>query len=127
METKRQQKFARQMQKDLGDIFQKELKSEFGKAFITITEVKVTPDLSQVKSYLSIMLAPSKEETLEEIRDKTKQIRNILAGKIRHQVRIIPELSFYVDDTAEYAAKIDELFNSITIPPLKEGETIGDE
>ncbi len=126
METKRQQKFARQMQKDLGDIFQKELKNEFGKAFITITEVKVTPDLSQVKSYLSIMLAPNKEETLEEIRDKTKQIRNILAGKIRHQVRIIPELSFYVDDTAEYAAKIDELFNSIVIPPLKEGETIGD-
>lgn len=126
MESKRQQKFARQMQKDLGDIFQKELQGEFGKAFITITEVKISPDLSQVKSYLSIMLATDKEDTLDQIREKTKQIRNILAGKIRHQVRIIPELFFYLDDTAEYAAKIDELFNSIVIPPLKPGETIGD-
>ncbi|MES2794858.1 MAG: 30S ribosome-binding factor RbfA [Bacteroidota bacterium] len=124
METKRQQKFSRQIQKDLSEIFQKELKGAFGNAFITITEVKVSPDMSQAKSYLSLMLVADKEGLLEEIRDKTKQIRNILAGKIRHQVRIIPELLFFLDDTAEYAAKMDALISNLDIPPLKEGEVI---
>ncbi len=124
METKRQQKFSRQIQKDLSEIFQKELKGAFGNAFITITEVKVSPDLGQAKSYLSVMLAKDKEGLLEEIREKTKQIRNILAGKIRHQVRIIPELYFFLDDTAEYAAKMDALISNLEIPPLKEGEVI---
>jgi ribosome-binding factor A len=124
MESKRQQKYARQIQKDLSDIFQKDLKGTFGQAFITITEVKATPDLGQIKAYLSVMLAPDKEGLLTEIREKTKQIRNILAGKIRHQVRIIPELQFFLDDTAEYAAKIDALISGLDIPPLKEGEVI---
>ena len=124
METKRQQKFSRQIQKDLSEIFQKELKGAFGNAFITITEVKVSPDMSQAKSYLSLMLVADKEGLLDEIRDKTKQIRNILAGKIRHQVRIIPELLFFLDDTAEYAAKMDAIISNLDIPPLKEGEVI---
>lgn len=124
MESKRQQKFSRQIQKDLSDIFQKELKGAFGNSFITITEVKVSPDLSQAKSYLSMMLTKDKEGLLDEIRDKTKQIRNILASKIRHQVRIIPELQFFLDDTAEYAAKMDALISNLDIPPLKEGEVI---
>jgi ribosome-binding factor A len=124
MESKRQQKFSRQIQKDLSEIFQKDLKGAFGNAFITITEVKVSPDLGQAKSYLSVMLAPDKEGLLQEIREKTKQIRNILAGKIRHQVRIIPELQFFLDDTAEYAAKMDALISNLEIPPLKEGEVI---
>jgi ribosome-binding factor A len=124
MESKRQQKFSRQIQKDLSEIFQKELKGAFGNAFITITEVKISPDLGQAKSYLSVMLAPDKEGLLDEIREKTKQIRNILANKIRHQVRIIPELLFFLDDTAEYAAKMDALISNLDIPPLKDGEVI---
>jgi ribosome-binding factor A len=124
MESKRQQKFSKQMQKDLSDIFQKDLKGAFGPAFITLTDVKMSPDLSQAKTYLSIMLAPSREETLREIRIKTNQIRNLLAGKIRHQVRIIPELQFYIDDTAEYAAKMDAIISALDIPPLKPGEVI---
>jgi ribosome-binding factor A len=124
MESKRQQKYSRQIQKDLSDIFQKDMKGAFGPAFITITEVKVSPDLGQVKAYISLMLAPDKEGLLTEIREKTKQIRNILAGKIRHQVRIIPELLFFLDDTAEYAAKMDAMISALDIPPLKEGEVI---
>ena len=88
------------------------MKGTFGQAFITITEVKVSPDLGQAKSYISVMLAKDKEGLLDEIRDKTKQIRNILASKIRHQVRIIPELQFFLDDTAEYAAKMDAIISS---------------
>jgi ribosome-binding factor A len=124
METKRQLKVARQLQKDLSDIFQKDLVTLFGKAFVTITDIKMSPDLSLAKIYLSVMLAPDTEGLLQEIRQKTKHIRNLLGVKIRHQVRIIPELSFYLDDTASYAAKMDEIISKLDIPPLKEGETI---
>ncbi|MBP6385659.1 MAG: 30S ribosome-binding factor RbfA [Pseudarcicella sp.] len=120
MESKRQQQFSRQIQKDLSEIFQKEMRSAFGNAFITITDVKVSPDLSVAKCYLSFMMTNDKEGLLAEIEDKNKQIRNYLSIKIRKQVRIIPELEFFIDNTAEYAAKIDELFASIVIPPATE-------
>jgi ribosome-binding factor A len=124
MDSKRQQKVNSQLQKDLSDIFQKDLKGEFGNAFITVLEVKISPDLSQAKIYLSVMLAPDKEGFLKEVRIKTKQIRNLLGIKVRHQFRIVPELLFFLDDTAEYASKIDELLSKLDIPPLKEGEEI---
>jgi ribosome-binding factor A len=124
MESKRQQKFARQIQKDLSDIFQKNMRGAFGNAFITITEVRMTPDLGLARAYLSFMLTNDKQGLLLEIREKTKQIRTVLAAKIRHQVRIIPELEFYMDDTAEYAAKMTALIDNLDIPPLKEGEQI---
>ena len=124
MESKRQQKFASQIQKDLSEIFQKEMRSTFGNAFVTITDVKVTPDLALARLYLSFMLAPNKQMLLDDIREKSKQIRAILGNKIRHQVRIIPELEFYLDDTAEYAAKMTSIIEKLDIPPLKEGEVI---
>lgn len=124
MESKRQQKFSRQIQKDLSEIFQKEMRSSFGNAFITITEVKVSPDLAIARLYLSFMLTNDKAGLLHDIKEKTKQIRSILANKIRHQVRIIPELEFFLDETAEYAAKMDALISGLDIPPLKEGEKI---
>jgi ribosome-binding factor A len=126
MESKRQQKFARLIQKDLSDIFQKEMKTLIGNAFVTVADVKMTPDLSIARIYLSFMLAPSKNMLLEDIRESSNQIRKVLGNKIRNQARIVPELEFFIDDTAEYAAKIDALFASIEIPPLKEGEVIGD-
>jgi len=126
MDSKRQQKFARLIQKDLSEIFQKDMRSAFGNAFITITDVKVTPDLSIARIYLSFMLANDKEGLMQDIREKGKQIRGVLGQKIRHQARIIPDLEFYLDDTAEYAAKMDRLISSLDIPPLKEGEQIGD-
>jgi ribosome-binding factor A len=124
MDSKRQQKVNSQIQKDLSDIFQKDLKGEFGPAFITVTEVKISPDLSQAKIYLSVMLVNDKEGFLKDVRIKTKQIRNLLGIKVRHQFRIVPELLFFLDDSAEYASKIDELLSKLDIPPLKEGEEI---
>jgi len=129
MDSKRQQKFSRQIQKDLSEIFQKDMRSArsaFGNAFITITDVKVTPDLSIARIYLSFMLANDKQGLMQEIREKTKQIRGVLGQRIRHQARIIPDLEFFLDDTAEYAAKMDRLISSLDIPPLKEGEEIED-
>jgi len=120
MESKRQQKVARQIQKDLSDIFQKEGKSWFDNAFVTVTVVRMSPDLAIARVYLSFLIAKNKGLLLEQIQDRNKSIRQVLGQRVRHQLRIVPELHFYLDDTAEYAAKMDTLFAGLTIPPAKE-------
>jgi ribosome-binding factor A len=117
MDSKRQQKFARLIQKDLGDLFQRDARSQFEGAFITVTDVKVSPDLGIARVYLSFMLVKDKQAMLGQVQDKTKYLRQLLANRIRHQVRVIPELHFYLDDTADYAAKMDALFSGLHIPP----------
>ncbi|MDJ1471398.1 30S ribosome-binding factor RbfA [Cytophagaceae bacterium DM2B3-1] len=116
MDSKRQQKFSRLIQKELGEIFQRDSKSLFGNVWITVTQVRVSPDLSVAKVYLSFLMTDNKEQSLADVNEKNKAIRQTLAAKIRHQVRIIPELIFYLDDTAEYAAKMDALISGLTIP-----------
>ncbi len=123
MESKRQKQVAKQIQKDLGEIFQRDMKQILEGAFVTITEVKVSPDLAIAKVYLSFLLTKDKEGLLLIIRENTKQIRHLLGDRVRHQLRIVPSLQFFVDDTAEYAQKIDALFATIVIPPLKEEES----
>lgn len=117
MESKRQQKVGRQIQKDLGEIFQKDANHLTQGAFVTITAVRVTPDLGIARAYLSFLPDKNKQILLETIQDNTKFIRQKLADRVRHQLRIIPHLQFYIDDTAEYAAKMDLLFSNIVIPP----------
>lgn len=117
MESKRQQKFARLIQKELGDMFQADTKGLFNGAFITVTTVRVSADLSIAKVYLSFLNQKDKQGVLDDIEDKNKAIRSELAKRIGKQVRIIPILQFYLDDTAEYASKIEGLFNNIDIPP----------
>jgi ribosome-binding factor A len=117
METKRQRQVAKVIQKDLGEIFQREMRTAFDGAFVTITDVKTTPDLAIARVYMSFMLTKDKEGLLQIIRENTKVIRNHLAERVRHQFRIIPFLQFYIDDTAEYAQKMDALFANIVIPP----------
>ncbi len=120
MDNKRQQKFSRLIQKELGDIFQREGRAHFGNVFITVTRVQVTPDLGVARVYLSFMLAPNKQFLLEDIQEKTKIIRQQLGSRIRHQARVIPELVFFLDETAEYAAKMDTLISGLNIPPATE-------
>ncbi len=117
MDSKRQQKFSRLIQKELGDIFQQDTKSLFGKAWITVTQARVSPDLGVAKVYLSFLLAENKGELLGQINEQKKAIRQALAVRIRNQVRVIPELVFFMDDTAEYAAKMDTLIAGLEIPP----------
>lgn len=117
MESKRQQKVGRQIQKDLGEIFQKDANHLTHGAFVTITAVRVTPDLGIARAYLSFLPEKNKKTLLETIQENTKFIRLKLADRVRHQLRIVPHLQFYLDDTAEYAAKMDLLFSNIVIPP----------
>lgn len=122
MESKRQQKVARQLQKDLSEIFQREVPHLFNSAFITVTSVRVSPDLSVARVYLSFLATKNKELLLDTIREKSKVLRQRLGDRVRHQLRIVPELSFYLDDTAEYADKMDKLFSGLDIPPAPEEE-----
>ena len=115
-ESKRQQKFSRQIQKDIGEIFQRDSKGIVGNAFITVTEVKMSPDLSVAKIYLSMMMVEDKEGLMQVINDRKSEIRKILGNKIGKQARVVPELIFYIDDTGEKAAKIDELLDNLNIP-----------
>lgn len=117
MESKRQRQVAKQIQKDLGEIFQREMKQMFDGAFVTITDVKTTPDLAIARVYMSFLLSKDKEGLLQLIRENSKVIRNHLGERVRHQLRIVPSLQFYIDDTAEYAQKMDALFANIVIPP----------
>lgn len=123
MESKRQRQVAKQIQKDLGEIFQREMKQIFDGAFVTITDVKTTPDLAIARVYMSFLLTKDKEGLLELIKDNGKAIRNYLGERVRHQLRIVPSLQFFIDDTAEYAQKMDALFANIVIPPAGEDET----
>lgn len=120
MESKRQQQFARMIQRDLGEIFQQDAKHIFGNKFITVTQVRMTPDLGIARVYLSFLMVNDKEEALVEIQDYTKSIRNMLARRIGKSVRIVPELEFFLDDSAEYAEKIERLLDGLDIPPEDE-------
>ncbi|MFN6943821.1 MAG: 30S ribosome-binding factor RbfA [Cytophagaceae bacterium] len=120
MDNKRQNRFSKLIQKELGEIFQRDAKSLFGSAFITVTHVNVSPDLGVAKIYLSFLMEKDKKGLLQNIKTQTKQIRLLLGNKIRNQARVIPELIFYYDDNLDYAAKMDELFSKIDIPPASD-------
>ena len=124
MESKRQQKYAKLIQKELGDIFQKEAKHLIGKAMITITRVMVSPDLGFAKAYLSFLLAEPKA-MFELIDDHKKEIRHALAKRIGKSVRVIPELAFFPDDSASYAQHMDKVISDLNIPPASEDEQEG--
>ncbi|MDD3567352.1 MAG: 30S ribosome-binding factor RbfA [Bacteroidales bacterium] len=108
MESTRLSKVSRQIQKDLGEIFQRQAQSFMGK-MVTVTAVRVSPDLSLAKVYVSIFPTERKEETLELIKQQTKAIRYDLGQRIRNQMRIVPELAFYIDDSLDYIENIDRL------------------
>lgn len=117
METKRQQKFSRMIQRELGEIFQKDIKGYFSDALITVTQVRMSPDLSMAKVYLSLMITPDKKTFIDEIIEKKGWIRKMLGDRIGKKIRIIPDLQFYLDDSAEYADNIDRILRNLNIPP----------
>lgn len=114
--TVRQQKFARLIQKELSEIFQRDKRGFLDNAFITIAEVKISPDLSVAKVYISMMLVKDKQAILEKIDTHKKEIRRALGEKIRNQARIVPELAFFIDEVEENALRMDDLLKSLNIP-----------
>jgi ribosome-binding factor A len=111
MESTRQQKISRLIQKDLGMIFQQESRNLFGGAMITVTKVNVAKDLSIARTYLSLFGIKDKNALLENIRTHTKAIRRELGIREHNQLRIIPELQFFLDDSLDYIENIDHLLH----------------
>ncbi|MCO5270112.1 MAG: 30S ribosome-binding factor RbfA [Cyclobacteriaceae bacterium] len=118
----RQQKYSRFLQKEISNIFQRDRRGILQNEMVTIAEVKISPDLGVAKVYISMMLAKDKDATLGRLNAHKSEIRKELGNKIGKQVRIIPELVFYIDEVEENAFKIDSLINSLNIPPASEGD-----
>ena len=121
-ESTRQKKVARLLQKELGDILQQDKKNVLGNSFVTVTEVGVSPDLSVARVYLSMMLVQHKDELIERINHRKKEIRGQLGNRIGKQVRAIPEIYFVIDDLQEEATKLDQIIDNLDIPPAEEDE-----
>lgn len=111
MESQRQQKVSRLLQKDLGAIFQSEVQNLFGNVMITVTKVHVTKDLSLAKVYLSLFATSDKTDLIKKVKTHAGEIRFKLGKRIGKQVRAIPELQFYEDDSLDYIENIENLLD----------------
>lgn len=108
METTRQNKIARLLQKELSEIFLLQTKSMHG-VLVSVSTVRISPDLSIARVYLSIFPSEKGEELIKNINANMKSIRYELGTRVRFQLRIIPELKFFLDDSLDYLEHIDEL------------------
>lgn len=111
MESVRQQKINKLIQKELAEIFREMGRGMFRGIMISVTVVRVSPDLGVAKAYLSIF-GGDKTETMDKIEENNWRIRKELGNKVGKQLRIVPELHFYIDDSLDYAEEIDKLLDA---------------
>ena len=121
-ESTRQQKYSKLIQKELSDIFLRDKRGILDNAFITIADVRMSPDLSVARIYISMLLVKEKERVLENITQRKGEIRKALGNRIGKQVRIVPELIFFKDEVEENATRLDELIKNLNIPPASKAE-----
>ncbi len=108
-ENTRQQKIARQIQKDLGEMFGRELAEVVRGAMVTVTEVRMSPDLEYARVWVSVFPFDRHAEVMASLEANNWLIRKTLGARIRNQMRVVPELTFVLDDSFEYIEKIDNL------------------
>ena len=123
METPRQAKIARLLQKELSEIFRMQTAKTHG-TLVSVSTVRVSPDLSIARAYLSIFPSAKAPEMIESINKSAKTIRYELAKRVRYQLRKTPELAFYLDDSLDYIENIDHLLN--TDADTASGDASGD-
>lgn len=112
-ESKRQRQVAQLIEEEITSIFQKEGINIIKGGMVSIAKVNVTPDLLEARIYLSFFKIEKPDILLEEIKQKTREFRGALGNKLRHQLRRIPELQFFLDDTLDYVFKMEELFKNL--------------
>jgi ribosome-binding factor A len=112
-ESKRQKQVAKAIQEELTLIFQKENLSIIQGGMVSIAKVMVTPDLLEARIYLSFFKIEDPKVLLELFKEKTAEFRGLLGNKMRHQLRRIPELQFFLDDTLDHVFRMEELFKQI--------------
>lgn len=113
MDNTRQQKVARHIQKELSDVFLREGRAYYGNVMVSITLVRISPDLSVAKVYLSIFGTDKKKEVIAALDENKSKIRYYLGQRLKNQSRVVPELIFYVDDSVDYYENIDNLLKGI--------------
>ncbi|MGQ1889398.1 30S ribosome-binding factor RbfA [Thermophagus sp. OGC60D27] len=109
MDSTRQKKIGRLIQKETGEMFQREAKDLLLRAMVSVTVVRVTADLSIARIYLSIFPGEKKDEVYNNIVEKKSHLRYLLGKRVGKQLRVIPDLEFYIDDSLDYIEKIDRL------------------
>ena len=120
MSSKRQQKVSKLLQKEISEIIQKDSLGIFRNQFVTVTHVKVSPDLSFSDIFLSLFNVSKPDELIWEVQDRKSEIRKELGIRIGKHMRIIPDLKFHLDETEERAQRINKLFSDLDIPPAEE-------
>ena len=108
METTRQKKIARLLQKELSEIFRVQT-AKMGGVLVSVSAVRVSPDLSIARAYLSIFPSERANEIIESINHSARSVRYELAQRVRYQLRKTPELTFFIDDSLDYIEHIDSL------------------
>lgn len=121
--SKRQQQFSKLIQKEVSRILQQEHSGNFVGKLITVTDVEMSPDLGLARLYISIFPVNATDESLEFINSVKSRIRGSLGRAIGKDVRVIPELAFFNDSTAESASRMDKIIGSLEIPKDKTSET----
>jgi ribosome-binding factor A len=123
-EGKRQKQIAGLLNEEMNTIFQKLGLNMIDGGLVSISSVKVTPDLLEARFYLSFFQVKDVNAALKKIEDRHHDIKKDLAAKVRNQLRNIPVLRFYKDDTLEHVFKMEEIFKKISEekPPAPEGE-----
>jgi ribosome-binding factor A len=111
MTTTRQHKVSRLLQKELGDYFQKQATELSPGKMISVTVVRISPDLGLAKVYLSLFPGDNHQEDVERISERASQIRSAMGKRLRNQLKHIPEFAFYLDDSLDYIDRIDDLLN----------------
>ncbi len=109
METTRQQKIARLIQKELATLFLRESKRLMIQGMVTVTKAYVSKDLAVARVYLSIFGSENQDKTLEMIRSHAREIRTLFALRVKSQLRVMPQLEFFLDDSLDYIDNIDRL------------------
>jgi ribosome-binding factor A len=113
IEGKRQKQVAAVLEKELNDIFQRRGLTMLHGGMVSIASVKITPDLYEARIYLSFFKVEDPATTLKYIEEKSREIKKDLTERVRHQLRSMPILQFYIDDTLEYVDKMEHLFKQI--------------
>lgn len=112
-EGKRQKQIAGVINEELNNIFQRLSLTMLDGGMVSISSVKITPDLFEARIYLSLFQVKDKKLVMQKIESKAWEIKKELAARIKHQVRSIPQLKFYEDDTLDNVFKMEELFKKI--------------
>ncbi len=112
-EGKRQKQVAGLIQEEINDIFQRLGLSMLDGGMISIAGVKVTPDLLEARIYLSLFQVKDREQTMKKIEDRAWEIKKELTHRVAKQLRRMPELRFFLDDTLDYVFKMEEIFKQI--------------